>query len=69
VAADPAKQAELFIQTPERCAARLVEVLDRGPVAFPSDEHTELMRTRAIMSAAERVLSTATSWTAPPSEA
>ena len=68
VAADPAKQAELFIQTPERCAARLVEVLDQGPVAFPSDEHAELMRARATMSAAERVLSTARSWTAPPSE-
>jgi short-subunit dehydrogenase len=67
VAADPAKQAERFIQTPEACAARLVEVLDQGPVAFPSDEHAELMRDRATMSAAERVLGTAMSWTAPPS--
>lgn len=67
VAADATKRAELFIQTPQECAARLVEVLDQGPVAFPSVEHAELMRSRLALSASERVLSTAKSWTAPPS--
>ena len=69
VAADPAKRAELFIQTPEECAARLVEVLDQGPVAFPSDAHAAMMdERRASMSTADRVLSTAASWTAPTNE-
>jgi len=67
VAADPAKRAELFIQTPEECAAHLVEVLDQGPIAFPSERHAALMEARRReMTAAERVLSTATSYTAPP---
>jgi hypothetical protein len=69
VAADPAKRAELFIQTPEECAARLVEVLDQGPVAFPSPVHESMMeQRRTSMTFAERVLSTAASWTAPMNE-
>jgi len=64
---DPVKRKEWSIQTPEECAARLVEVLDRGPIAFPSDVHETMLQHRAT-SASERVLATATSWTSPKNE-
>jgi hypothetical protein len=67
IAGDPAKRAELSIQTSEECAARLVEVLDQGPVAFPSERHAEMMRTRGDAPRGDLVLATGRAATAPPS--
>ncbi len=66
-AADPEMRERMHIQTPEECAARLLEVLDQGPVAFPSAQHEQMMTSRADVSRAERVLATGRSATAPPS--
>jgi short-subunit dehydrogenase len=66
-AADPEMRERLSIQTPEECAARLLEVLDQGPVAFPSARHEQMMSGRGDISRADRVLATGRAATAPAS--
>lgn len=66
-AADPEMRKQMNIQTPEECAACLLEVLDQGPVAFPSERHEQMMTGRADVSRADRVLATGRAATAPPS--
>jgi short-subunit dehydrogenase len=63
---DPEFRRELNIQTPEECAARLLEVLDQGPIAFPSEEHERGMARRANASRAELVLATMQTVFTPP---
>jgi short-subunit dehydrogenase len=65
-ASDPEVQARMRIQSPEDCAARLLQVLDQGPVAFPSDEHEAGYYARAATPRGERVLATVNAATSPP---
>ncbi len=65
-AADPEVKARMHIQSPEECAARLLQVLDQGPVAFPSDEHEAGFYARAATPRGERVLATVNMPTSPP---
>jgi short-subunit dehydrogenase len=65
-ATDPEVRERLHIQSPEECAARLLEVLDQGPVAFPSERHETMYFTHAATPRGERVLATVNAVTAPP---
>jgi short-subunit dehydrogenase len=63
---EPEMRERLHIQSPEECAARLLEVLDQGPVAFPSARHEAMYFARAATPRGERVLATVNAVTAPP---
>jgi short-subunit dehydrogenase len=63
---DPEVRERLHIQSPEDCAARLLDVLDQGPVAFPSERHEAMYFAHAAAPRRERVLATVNAVTAPP---
>jgi short-subunit dehydrogenase len=65
-ATEPEVRERLRIQSPEECAARLLDVLDQGPVAFPSEQHEAMYFANAGTPRRERVLATVNAVTAPP---